>query len=106
MIVPLALVDEMLRRRLAGVERAVQVDADHPVPVLDVHVPHRLRARGDAGVGDHDVELAERRRAPAPTMRSTAGQSATSACTAIGAAAEALDLAPPSRAPPPRRAGS
>ena len=38
----------------------MQVDADHPLPVLDVHVPYGLSARRYAGVGDHDVELAER----------------------------------------------
>ena len=56
-----ALVDQMFRRRLAGVERAVQVDREHAVPVLDVHVPHRLRARGNAGIRHHDIEPAEGR---------------------------------------------
>ena len=61
------------------------------MPMVEVHVPDGLRARGDAGIGNHDVELSERGEHLA-TMRSTCGHSATSACTRECLAPHPLDL--------------
>ena len=46
--------------RLAADEGAVEIDAQHLAPFLEIGLPHRLVDAGDAGIVDEDVDLAER----------------------------------------------
>ena len=46
--------------RLAADEGAVEIDAQHLAPFVEVGFPHRLVDAGDAGIVDEDVDLAER----------------------------------------------
>ena len=57
-VAALALLDDAGQERLDAVDRAPQVDVDRPAPVVVGHVEDRA-ADGDAGVVEHDVDLAE-----------------------------------------------
>src|SRR6516164_8796736 len=46
--------------RLAADEGAVEVDAQHLTPFLEIGLPHRFVDACDAGIVDEDVDLAER----------------------------------------------
>ncbi len=52
------------REDVAAVDRAPQVDVEHPVPVVEAHLADRMAARADAGVVDH-----QRRRPAEPGLR-------------------------------------
>src|SRR5690606_28173665 len=54
-----ALGDHRLRSVLGAQERAAQVDPEHRVPFLDIHVHDGLHQVADAGVVDEDVDAAE-----------------------------------------------
>src|ERR1700731_447779 len=54
------LLDHRGHDRLAADEGAVEIDAQHLAPFLEVGLPHRLVDAGDAGIVDEDVDLAER----------------------------------------------
>ena len=56
---PVALLAHAGRRGAGAGERAAQVHVDHGVEVVVGHLPQHAVAQ-DAGVGDHDVEAAER----------------------------------------------
>src|ERR1700690_2416165 len=53
------LLDHHGRNRLAADEGAVEVDAQHLAPLLEVGLPDRLVDAGDAGIVDENVYLAE-----------------------------------------------
>jgi hypothetical protein len=55
---PSPLFDQQRSEGTYPVDDAVQVDAQHPLPVLERLRPDRS-GRGDAGVVDHDVDGAE-----------------------------------------------
>ncbi len=56
---PVLLLEHRGHDRLADDEGAVEVDAQHLVPLGEVGLPHRLVDAGDAGIVDEDVDLAE-----------------------------------------------
>jgi len=54
---PAALRNHAPRGRLGGQERAGQVDAQHPVPILDAGI-ERQPVQPDAGIIDRDIDAA------------------------------------------------
>src|SRR3984957_8723686 len=56
---PVVLLDHHGRNRLAADEGAVEVDAQHLAPLLEVGLPDRLVDPGDAGIVDENLDLAE-----------------------------------------------
>src|SRR5580693_6418895 len=46
--------------RLAADEGAVEIDAQHLAPLLEIGLPYRLVDAGDTGIVDEDIDLAER----------------------------------------------
>src|SRR3984893_6278590 len=55
-----ALGDHSGRNRLAADEGAIEIDAQHLAPFVEVGFPHGLVDACDAGIVDEDVDLAER----------------------------------------------
>ena len=53
------LLDHRGHDRLAADEGAVEIDAQHLAPFLEIGFPHRLVDAGDAGIVDENVDLAE-----------------------------------------------
>jgi 3-oxoacyl-[acyl-carrier protein] reductase len=56
-----ALLDHQRHDRAAAVEDRVEVDLDHLAPRVGRVLPQRMVGPGDAGIGDQDVDPAERR---------------------------------------------
>src|SRR6202023_615588 len=46
--------------RLAADEGAVEIDAQHLAPLIEIGLPYRLVDAGDAGIVDENIDLAER----------------------------------------------
>ena len=52
--------DDLWQRGAHRAHDAVQVDVQHAIEILGVHAQERpRRVRGDAGIGDHQIQTAE-----------------------------------------------